>query len=233
MRVVLLLIICFVAVSGIDVTGTVRGRRYTFKADTVQEFLNKVEVSASLEPGQNAVLFNGKLLAPSDVLSTVGVTPADVLTVVKDKKRSHNPLRSMPAKLGRPSPSAVNDGGDSSPDANQASAPEGGEQQVQAMMERMLEPGFLEEFFSDEAKLEKARQDILASADQYERLIPGFKEQAQEMASSPQKWKESMLRAKEQLLQQRDILKQKTKSNQAGSSKSTAALPDSVNKSSQ
>ena len=50
---------------------------------------------------------------------------------------------------------------------------------------------------------------MLANLDQYDQMMPGFKEQAKEIASSPEKWKEAMLQAKEQitnLKKQRDAM---------------------------
>lgn len=82
--------------------------------------------------------------------------------------------------------------------------------EAMAAMDQLLDNNYFEEYFADEDKLEKARQQMLGNLDQYEQMMPGFKEQAKEIASSPEKWKEAMMQAKEQIItlkKQRDQMR--------------------------
>jgi hypothetical protein len=219
----------------ISVVGTVRGRKYVVDAETAQEFLEKIETSASLPRGENAVLYKGKLLQGKDVLSAIGVSSTDLLTVVRDKKRLHNPLRKIPSNLLKKMPvdagssqqSLHRQTTDVLPDlassdsgsegmAEDRSAPKLPEldsaESMETAMKRMLEPGVLEEFFADEDKLEKARLDLLSNIDKYEQVLPGFREKAQDMASDPKKWRLIMNQAKGELLKQRDAIQTVQKS---------------------
>jgi hypothetical protein len=77
-------------------------------------------------------------------------------------------------------------------------------------MDNLLDSDFVDEYFADEERLENARQQMLANLDQYEQMMPGFREQAQSIASDPVKWREAMLQAKEQiskLKEQRDSMR--------------------------
>jgi hypothetical protein len=73
-------------------------------------------------------------------------------------------------------------------------------QKAMQQMDQLLDSDFVDEYFSDDEKLEKARLDMLEKLDQYEQMMPGFKAQAQEIASSPEKWKEAMSQAKQQIV---------------------------------
>lgn len=57
----------------VSVTASVRGKKYSIDAATVEEFTEKVESLAGLEVGQNSVLFRGKVLNPDDKLEEIGV----------------------------------------------------------------------------------------------------------------------------------------------------------------
>lgn len=83
-------------------------------------------------------------------------------------------------------------------------------QKAMKAMDEILDSDFVEEYFADEDRLENARQQMLSNLDQYEQMMPGFKEQAAEIASSPEKWKEAMNQAREQianLKEQRDKMR--------------------------
>ena len=82
----LLLLGVLVVDASVNVIASVRGKRYEIEAETVEEFTAKVESVVNLEAGQQSVLFRGKVLTPSDVLADVGVSPGDVLMVVKGKR---------------------------------------------------------------------------------------------------------------------------------------------------
>ena len=75
------------AMPPIDVVASVRGKKYEIHAETVEEFTSKVEEAAGLEPGQQSVLFRGKVLSADNNLSEIGVTSGDVLNVVKGRKQ--------------------------------------------------------------------------------------------------------------------------------------------------
>lgn len=85
-------------------------------------------------------------------------------------------------------------------------------QKASKAVDELLDSNFIEEYFSDEAKLEQARLDMLKNLDKYDQAMPGFKEQAREIASDPVKWKNAMETAKNQMLQlkkQRDDIRAK------------------------
>jgi hypothetical protein len=82
--------------------------------------------------------------------------------------------------------------------------PEKIKQSMQAM-ERLLDSDVIEQYFGDDEKIEQARLQMLASADEYEKMMPGFKEQAKEVASDPEKWRNAMNAAKQQILQLKQL----------------------------
>ena len=193
------------AMPSIDVVASVRGKKYEINAETVEEFTSKVEEAAGLEPGQQSVLFRGKVLSADDDLSEIGVASGDVLNVVKGRKQR---TVATPEELE----DGLLDGSDSMPSASAFSGAGGSmggmmggmpsaedlkklgedpEQMKEAMaaMDQLLDNNYFEEYFADEEKLEKARQQMLGNLDQYEQMMPGFKEQAKEIASSPEKWR--------------------------------------------
>merc|ERR1712146_110693 len=101
--------------------------------------------------------------------------------------------------------------------------------EAMAAMDQLLDNDYFEEYFADEEKLEKARQQMLGNLDQYDQMMPGFKEQAKEIASSPEKWKEAMLQAKEQitnLKKQRDAMRAAQGSAGAGVGPSSSKATD-------
>ena len=54
---------------------------------------------------------------------------------------------------------------------------------------------------------------MLNNLDQYEQMMPGFKEQTRPIVSDPEKWKKAMMEARDQisnLRAQRDLLRQKS-----------------------
>lgn len=196
----------------ISVTASVRGKKYEVEADTVEEFTEKVEGLANLETGQNSVLFRGKVLSPGDKLSEMGIESGDVLMVVKGKKaRPSATLNSLDesssqdsnevASTGTRSPdlmSRFSGGMPGMPNMDQMN-PEDLQNAMQAM-EKMLDSDLIDEYFGSDEKLELARQQMLKNMDQYDSMMPGFKEQAGEMVTDPEKWKEAMTKVKEQIV---------------------------------
>jgi len=77
-------------------------------------------------------------------------------------------------------------------------------------MDKMLDSNIIEDYFSDEQKLETARLQMLNNLDQYEQMMPGFKEQARDIAADPVKWKQAMSSARDQIIKmkaQRDAMR--------------------------
>jgi len=234
----------------------ITGKKFDVNAETVEEFTAKVEEAAGLEAGQQSVLFRGKVLTPADNLEELGITEGDVLNVVKGRKqrkvvRSPEEVASDNA-LSRPSasmPGSVSMGGGGGAGAGGAGAlgnmmgmpsaeqiaemsknPEQMEQAMQAM-DQLLDGNYFEEYFADDDKLETARQQMLGSLDQYDQMMPGFKEQAAEIASSPEKWRDAMMQAKAQITNMRDqrnAMRSAKDSGAAGASEGQAPSPASA-----
>jgi uncharacterized ubiquitin-like protein YukD len=194
---------------GISVVANVRGKKYTIVAETVAEFTEKAEAMAELEAGQQSVLFRGKVLSPEDRLADIGVEENDVLNVLKGRKpraaASADALDSL--DLEEESVSQLASGG--MPQMPGMPANMDPEQMDAAMkqMDALLDSNFVDEYFGDEEKLEKARLNMLDNLDQFDNTgMPGFKEQAKDIASSPEKWREAMNTAKNQIM---DMKKQR------------------------
>lgn len=208
MMLLFLLVCVFVCmVSGVPAIGvvvSVRGKKYDAMAETVNEVIEQIEKSASLEPNQHVVLFRGKVLNEKDNLQDLGISAGDVLNVVKKR------VQRVRAEDENQKESSVSSAKNPyfSDDAMKAAAenvnPEDMKKAMEAM-DNLLDSNFIDEYFGDDEKLERARLQMLENMDQYEKTMPGFREQAEEIASDPQKWREAMQQAKEQIL----ILKQK------------------------
>lgn len=202
----------------ISVTASVRGKKYEVEAVTVEEFTEKVENIAGLEAGQNSVLFRGKVLSPSDKLEEMGISAGDVLMVVKGKKqRQATQAGTMDDVPATPSSSVSSSspgmgkglpGFPGMPNMDNVS-PEDMQNAMQ-QMDALLDSNFVDEYFGDDEKLEAARQQMVSNLDQYEQMMPGFREQAGHIISDPTQWREAMTKAKEQILKlkaQRDMTK--------------------------
>lgn len=209
--------LCIEAMPPIQVIASVRGKKYDITADTVEEFTQKVEEEAGLEPGAQSVLFRGKVLAATEKLDEIGCAEGDVLNVVKGRKQRAPKPSEDDMDLGLSSGS----GDDMMASAGGAGGGMGGfggmggmpsaedmkrmaenpEEMQKAMqaMDQLLDNDYFEEYFADEDKLEKARQQMLGNLDQYDQMMPGFKEQARDIASSPEKWREAMGQARDQI----------------------------------
>lgn len=197
----------------VSVVASVRGKKYDVTAETVEEFTTKVEDAAGLEAGQQSVLFRGKVLKPADRLDELGVSAGDVLNVVKGRKTrpasdlgagdlSGGLAKSADAGMG----GGLGGGGGMPSMADlqgmSADAMKNPEEMQKAMqaMDQLLDSEFVDEYFADDDKLEKARLEMLGKLDQYDQMMPGFKAQAQEIASDPKKWREAMGQAKQQII---------------------------------
>jgi uncharacterized ubiquitin-like protein YukD len=195
--VALIVILCVTlswASSPVQIAVSVRGKKYDLAAETVNEVLEKVKDMASLEDDQQHVcLFRGKVLANEDKLEDIGISAGDVLNIVK--KRIQRNVASTDDVVGS-----------KRFDPNAFKAPENEElQKAMQQLDTLLDSDIVEEYFGDDEKLEKSRIQMLENIDQYEKMMPGFRAQAEEIASDPAKWKEAMNAAKEQII----MLKQK------------------------
>ena len=215
----LLLVALAASTAPISVTASVRGKKYEVEAVTVEEFTEKVENIAGLEAGQNSVLFRGKVLSPSDKLEEMGISAGDVLMVVKGKKQRQatqaGTLDDIPAVASSSSMSssapAMGGGLPSFPGMpNMDNINPEDMQNAMKQMDALLDSNFIEEYFGSDEKLEAARQQMAGNLDQYEQMMPGFREQAGHIISDPEQWRDAMYKAKEQILKlkaQRDMPK--------------------------
>eukprot|EP01036_Dinobryon_divergens_P031940 gene31940-41434_t len=178
-----------------------------------------------LEAGQQSVLFKGKVLSSTDRLEDVGVAQGDVLNVLKGRKTVRSP-NAVANNLFDDSITSSSTAADSlsnkfSPNMSQEeyneaiknANPEDVKNAMKAM-DNMLDSNVFDEYLADDEKLETARQQMLANMDQYANMMPGFKEQVQEIATDPEKWKQAMFNAKKQiekLREQRDSIRAKTR----------------------
>jgi hypothetical protein len=206
----LLLVSVVAAMPAISCVANVRGKKYDISAETVGEFSQKVEGVSGLVAGEQSVLFRGKVLNPSDKLEDLGIAPGDVLNVLKGRK-AKAPKAQLPKEMDSYSSlapktpeSAAGMTGMSPEDMMKNMDPEKIKQSMQAM-ERLLDSDVIEQYFGDDEKIEQARLQMLASADEYEKMMPGFKEQAKEVASDPEKWRNAMNAAKQQILQLKQL----------------------------
>lgn len=203
--------------ASINVIASVRGKKYEIEAETVQEFTAKVESVVNLSANEQSVLFRGKVLSPTDVLTDVGVSSGDVLMVVKGRKAR--------PKVEEENEQSANDelttSSGSQDDAVNpfAKMPQGAGDMESAMkqMDTLLDSTVFDEYFKDDESLEKARMQLLENLDQYEKAMPGFKTQAQEIASDPEKWRAAMTKARDQIA----LLRQQREQFRAGQPKTT------------
>ena len=176
------------AVPPVQVVASVRGKKFDIEAETVEEFTSKVEEAAGLEPGQQSVLFRGKVLSADDDLSNIGVGEGDVLNVVKGRKQRSvltpdevdESLMGTGSMAADPAPSSGGGGGGMMgmggmggmggmpSEADLKKLAENPEQMKEAMaaMDQLLDNDYFDEYFADEDKLENARQQMLGNLDQ-------------------------------------------------------------------
>jgi len=195
-------VICFLFVvvncmPPVAVVANVRGKKYDVSAETVEQFMQQVEGLTGIESSLQSVLFKGKVLNPTDKFDDLGISSGEVLNVVKGRKSRV----STPEEVSSFSPSApAGLGGDGQmPNFSQEEL-----QKAQETMDGLLDSNFIEEYFADDERLEKSRLQLLENIDKYEKMLPGFKDQALEIASDPQKWREAMMSAKDQMVKLRE-----------------------------
>jgi uncharacterized ubiquitin-like protein YukD len=203
------------AMPPISVVASIKGKKYDIAdVDTVEEFIEKAEGLAGIEAGQSSVLFRGKVLTVTDRLEDIGVAAGDVLMVVKGRKqRAVKPDSADGESMGGAVSAGFEDSMDMNSDAYKEAMKNANPEDIQKAMKAMdnlLDSNFVDDYFSDDERLENARLQMLANVDQYENQMPGFKEQALAIAQDPVKWREAMLQAKEQiskLKEQRDAMR--------------------------
>jgi len=194
------------------ISANLRGKRYDVEAEYVEEVSKSVEDQAGLEPGQYAVLFRGKVLSPRDKLETAGVSSGDTLNIIKSKKPrvSEHPADTLDdIEYQEDEPPSPSFGGmPASMDEYKSQLENMNPEQIQAAMKQfdeLLDGDFVNQYFADEEKLETLRMQMLNNIDQYEQMMPGFKEQAQEIAADPEKWKQTMNQAYEQIKKMKEM----------------------------
>jgi len=197
--ILLFLVAISVVHASVNVIASVRGKKYEIEAETVQEFTAKVESVVNLSADEQSVLFRGKVLSPADVLADVGVASGDVLMVVKGRRA--RPKVEESEQVADNNDLATS--GSSQDDAVNpfAKMPQGAGDMESAMkqMDTLLDSTVFDEYFKDDESLEKARLQLLDNLDQYEKAMPGFKNQAQEIATDPEKWRAAMTKARDQI----------------------------------
>lgn len=193
----LLAIVYVQAMPSVSVVANVRGKKFDISAETVGEFSAQVESLAGIEAAAQCVLFRGKVLNASDKLEEVGVSAGDILNVVKGRKP--RPANFAEAS-GASEAAAVNPLGENPLGVDE-------KEQAQAAMKSMnaFLDSDLDSYFSDADQLEKARLQMLENLDEYEKMIPGFRAQAEAIASDPVKWQEAMQKAKESMMQLKQL----------------------------
>jgi uncharacterized ubiquitin-like protein YukD len=180
------------AMPAVNVVANVRGKKYDISAETVEDFCAQVESLAGIEAAQQNVLFRGKVLGPSDKLEDVGVSAGDILNVVKGRKpRQTNFAAQSTSSKANKEPLLDETFGNTDPKQAQQNAMDS--------MNALLDSD-LEAYFSDSEQLEKARLQMLEKIDEYEKLMPGFRAQAEAIAKDPEEWQKAMQRAKESML---------------------------------
>ena len=203
----------------ISVVANVRGKKFDVTAESVEELTQKVEKLTGIDSSLQTVLFKGKVLGTQEKFDELGIASGDVLNVVKGRKSRVSTTEEVKASLSKPADASnsVNDEKINPPlpsDAPQMNFSPEDIQKAKEQMDQLFNSNFLEDFFASDERLEQSRLKLLDNLDKYEKMMPGFREQTEEIANDPAKWKEAMLAAKEQLLkikQQRDLMNQNTK----------------------
>jgi uncharacterized ubiquitin-like protein YukD len=202
----------------ISVVANVRGKKYDVAAESVEELTSKVQDLTGIDSSLQSVLFKGKVLGTSDKFEDLGIASGDVLNVVKGRKSRVTTPEDMKESRSASFPKHV-DNSDQEPPlpSNSQSLPSFNPddlQKAKEQMDQMLDSNYLDEFFSSDEKLEQARVRLLENLDKYEQMMPGFREQTEEVASDPVKWKEAMLQAKNQMMKMKEQ-RGKNKGNQS------------------
>jgi hypothetical protein len=209
------------AMPPINVVANVRGKKYDVTAESVSEFSTEIETLTGIEASQQNVLYKGKLLAPTDKFEDLGIAPGEVLSVVRGRRVTPKPAEAVAPSATTSVPSSSGSAGLGGGNPFGASDAAGLEEALKnadpeqlkkamAQMDNLLDSNFMDEFFDNEEKMEASRQQLLQNLDQYEKAMPGFRQQAEEIASDPVKWKEAMQRTKQQMLklkEQRDAFR--------------------------
>lgn len=162
------------AMPPISVVASIKGKKYEVAdVETVEEFLEKAENLGGIEAGQSSVLFRGKVLTSTDKLEEIGVAMGDVLMVVKGRKQ--RAVKSeVPEETGMATglEGSMDLNSDAYKEAMKNANPEDIQKAMKAM-DNLLDSDFVDEYFSDDERLENARLQMLQNVDQYEGQMPG------------------------------------------------------------
>jgi hypothetical protein len=186
----------------ISVIASVRGTKFYVKSDSVFNLISELkQQNPSLKSGDYSVLFKGKVLKYNDILSEIGVNEGDVLTVLKGRKLSMPPksVSLKPSKSKLKFDRWSNLLKEEHSDILQDVAENFDLNQALKSVESMVDSNLLDEYFTDDSKLELARLQLLENLDKYEEMIPGFKDQTQDIVMDALKWKQAMTSAKDQI----------------------------------
>jgi hypothetical protein len=162
------------AMPPISVVASIKGKKYEVAdVETVEEFIEKAENLGGIEAGQSSVLFRGKVLTSTDKLEEIGVAVGDVLMVVKGRKQ--RAVKSeVPEETGMATglEGSMDMNSDAYKEAMKNANPEDIQKAMKAM-DNLLDSDFVDEYFSDDERLENARLQMLQNVDQYEGQMPG------------------------------------------------------------
>ncbi|RYG68481.1 hypothetical protein EON64_05080 [archaeon] len=195
--------VAVMAMPPVSVVANVRGKKYDVSAETVDEFCQQVASLAGIEADAQSVLFRGKVLSRTDKLQELGVSAGDVLNVVKGR-RQKQPNFAEASKVATNTDKAADSvTEDSFLDEVPAKMNQKRMQEAaQAQMNEMLDD--LDNYFAPE-KLEEQRMQLLEKLDEYEKMVPGFRAQAEAIAKDPETWRVAMMKAKEQMLKLKEM----------------------------
>jgi hypothetical protein len=207
------------AMPSVPVIANVRGKKYEVKAETVEEFSQHVAELTGIAADQQSVLFRGKVLNSSDSLERLGISAGEVLNVVKGRRAAPSSMASRSSVTSSADSLSSGSLSDLRGDMDVNSSDKSPEDILKDMNPQQLEDArrkmdaFLEsddflKQFDDEEALEKQRQEMLGNMERYEKMMPGWSAQVSEIVSDPEKWKQAMANAKEQLMQLRETRRQ-------------------------
>jgi len=171
------------------------------------------ELSDQCGGSKMSVRYNGKTLRPHSPLVSVGVKSGDIVDIITKGGISNADVSSMRVgknmeDMGAGRKQAKNVKINAKPGRSVADIdPADVKRALESMkgtnpsdMMRMLaENEEVERLLSDTKQMEFSRQAMLKNIDQYEKYMPGFKQQALNIASDPVKWKLAMQSLREQI----------------------------------
>jgi hypothetical protein len=192
-----------------NVQVTLRGKKYDIsEVTTVKELKERVQKESGEEPSQHSLLFGGKRLKSSDVLSDVGVPEGAQLSMVPASlTKKTDPTKKSAAVAGTPDTKNMMEdymkqaGIDTSQidEIMKSMGGMGGSGEAPSMKESldmmsdMMKSPMFQQFMNDPEQLEKSRQMILSNPMMKGMMsgMPGM----DEILNDPMAWKEAMTAA--------------------------------------